>query len=201
MRKTIKNLIIVVLAVALVVQAVEFVQARPYVLGGQQDTYYSILACTDGLRFDVGLYVPNAPSTPKASFSRVDYRSESILDGASFPLNGPSNVTIQDGQSGASIMLSHTGSFTVPWPNGANDPTIMPGRAFELSRHRSTTQAKTLAWPANFGPSCNPARSKISRRIGRPGSSIRPTPAQSILAFMCRMCPSPRTALSLQPSR
>ncbi|MBP7962548.1 MAG: proprotein convertase P-domain-containing protein [Caldilineaceae bacterium] len=127
MRKTIKNLIIVVLAVALVVQAVEFVQARPYVLGGQQDTYYSILACTDGLRFDVGLYVPNAPSTPKASFSRVDYRSESILDGASFPLNGPSNVTIQDGQSGASIMLSHTGSFTVPWPNGANDPTIMPG--------------------------------------------------------------------------
>ena len=127
MKKVIKLLFLLLLVMGVIAESGYIAQALRFARGGQQDTYYDIRACTDGMVFTVGLNVPDAPTTPKARFARVDYMSDMIMDGETFALDGPSNVTIYDGASNNSILLSHTGTLTGTWRGGAGLPTIQPG--------------------------------------------------------------------------
>lgn len=117
--KFIKSLFVLLVTLVLIVQTVHVVQALRFARGGQQDTFYSILACTDGMRLDMGLSLPGESSPPRGTFTRVDQRptnsaGSTVLGAQSFTFNGPP-MSIPDSETGTEISLTHTAIQTYTW--------------------------------------------------------------------------------------
>ena len=134
MYRHLKTLAVVLVALALAAQVVNLAQAR-FARGGQQDTFYEIRACKDGLRLDIGYQIGEQTTPPTGFIEYVENRRDFsvILGRQDFVLDG-GPATIEDSEHGVPILLSHTATVVHIWADesGAPLPALSPGSRIRL---------------------------------------------------------------------